>query len=521
MPSTTSIVLTTLNARYVHASLGLRYLMANMGDLRSMTILQEFSIAQKPTVVVEQLLRLEPSIIGLGVYIWNATETTQVVRLLKALRPDIRLVLGGPEVSHEIEQQEICQLADHVITGWGDLSFAKLCRALLHGPKPLMKVLAGEQPALDQIALPYAEYSESDLAQRIMYVEASRGCPFKCEFCLSSLDKTAWAFDLDSFLRELEKLAQRGARHFKFVDRTFNLKVESTARILQFFLDRLQTGMFLHFEMVPDALAERLKQLILKFPAGVLQFEVGIQSFDPVVQERISRRQDHARTLANLRWLVEESPVHVHADLIFGLPGETLQGFATGFDRLHALRVQEIQLGILKRLRGTPITRHTEGFAMVYDRAPPYALLQNREHDFAIVQRVQRFARYWDLLANSGRFRSSLSLLIGSGSAFWAFLDFSDWLWQRTGKTHEFSAEQLVDRMFEYLTAAKGVDPSQARQCLGADYLASGAKGKPTALNFADVPGQKLGAKTQGQSQQALAAKRARHAETPLSQELN
>ena len=242
---TRSIVLATLNAKYIHASLGLRYLLANMdvhggAGLKAQTQLCEFVIAQRPLQIVEELLTYEPRIIGLGVYIWNVVETTQVVALLKALRPDIKVVLGGPEVSFETDHQEICRLADHVITGWGDVSFPRLCRALLDGPQPLMKVITGEQPALDAIALPYNEYTPEDLAKRLLYVEASRGCPFKCEFCLSSLDKTAWAFDLDAFMAEMEALYQRGARNFKFVDRTFNLKVDFSVRILQFFLDRLK-----------------------------------------------------------------------------------------------------------------------------------------------------------------------------------------------------------------------------------------------------------------------------------------
>jgi radical SAM superfamily enzyme YgiQ (UPF0313 family) len=189
-----AIVLATLNAKYIHASLGLRYLLANMArhggaELRARSVLREFTIARKPQEVVDELLALNPAIIGFGVYIWNVTQTGEVLRLLKAQRPEVKVVLGGPEVSHEVDEQAIVQLADHVITGWGDVSFPKLCHALLHGPQPLMKVIAGEQPPLDDIALPYAEYSDADLAHRLLYVEASRGCPFKCEFCLSSLDK--------------------------------------------------------------------------------------------------------------------------------------------------------------------------------------------------------------------------------------------------------------------------------------------------------------------------------------------
>lgn len=496
LPASPRIVLATLNARYIHASLGLRCLLANMDrhgrpGLRQQTLLREYVIAQKPVNIVEDLLAMNPQVIGLGVYIWNAVPTLQVVRLLKSLRPDIKIILGGPEVSHEVESQDICRLADHVITGWGDVSFPRLCRALLDGPPPLMKVIPGEQPPLDELALPYAEYSDADLQQRLLYVEASRGCPFKCEFCLSALDKTAWAFELDRFMDELAQLYARGARHFKFVDRTFNLKIEHSTRILAFFLDRMrladgslpgQADVFVHFEVVPDNLPDRLKQLIAQFPAGSLQFEVGIQSFNPEVQQRISRRQDNDKTAENLRWLVTASRAHVHADLIFGLPGETLASFAEGFDRLHALGPHEIQLGILKRLRGAPIARHTERSAMVYDSEPPYSILQNNAVDFATVQRIQRLARYWDLVANSGRFAQGLQLLLAGPSAFAAFLAWSDWLWQTTGKTHEFAHEKLVDLLFAHLTEARGLDADTVCAALLADYRASGARGKPRCL---------------------------------------
>ena len=509
------IVLATLNAKYTHASLGLRYLLANMAryggaDLRRRAVLREFTIARVPQEIADELLALQPAVIGFGVYIWNTTQTCAVVRLIKAARPDIKLVLGGPEVSHELETQEIVQLADHVITGWGDVSFPKLCRALLHGPQPLMKVIAGEQPPLEEIVLPYIEYSDADLAHRLLYVEASRGCPFKCEFCLSSLDKTAWAFDLDNFLAELESLYQRGARNFKFVDRTFNLKIDNSVRILQFFLDRLSdgqfsagpsqgklapsggsavreatsvgAGLFVHFEVIPDHLPDRLKEMIARFPGGVLQFEVGIQSFNTLVQQRISRRQDNDQTEANLRWLVENSQAHLHTDLIFGLPGETLQSFAAGFDRLHGLHPHEIQLGMLKRLRGTPIARHTLEHGMVYDAAPPYTVRQTAVVDAATMQRFTRLARYWELVANSGRFAQTVALLLQGPSAFGAFLHFADWLWSRTGQTSGFTPERLVDALFDYLTTERQLAAEPVRQTLLADYVASGARASPKSL---------------------------------------
>ena len=519
MSPSPAIILCTLNARYIHASLGLRYLLANLArhggeDLRAAAVLREFTIKRPVAEIVAALLdelgeadEGVTQIVGFGVYIWNVEPTTEVVRLLKEARPDLKIVLGGPEVSHEWEEQEIVRLADHLITGWGDVSFPKLCRALRAGPPPLMKVIPGEQPPLDQIELPYTDYSATDLAHRLLYVEASRGCPFKCEFCLSALDKTAWAFDEGRFLSALDALYRRGARHFKFVDRTFNLKIDSSLRILQFFLERLTPDLFLHFEVIPDHLPQRLKAMILRFPPGVLQFEIGIQTFNPAVQQRISRRQDNAQTAANLDWLAQHSPAHLHADLIFGLPGESVESFAASFDRLYAHRPHEIQLGILKRLRGTPIVRHGEEFGMVYAARPPYSVVQTGAVDAASVEAFGRLARYWDLYANSGRFPQSLPLLLQAASPFAAFSAFADWLWQSTGRTSGFTPESLVDRLFAYLTQVLGHAAETVRPLLLADYLASGARANPACLQGLLKDREKPAARTAG----GLAQRQERH----------
>ena len=441
-----SIVLCTLNARYSHTSLGLRYLLANMGELQSQTQIQEFVIGVRSADVVEKLLALQPHLIGFGVYIWNVEELTHIVALLKRVAPEITIVLGGPEVSHETNDQRIIELADYVVTGWGDTTFPRLCSEILNGPKPLMKIHSGEQPTMDQIAFPYAYYSAEDIAQRTVYVEASRGCPFKCEFCLSALDKTAWPFPLDDLLRELDALHARGARVFKFVDRTFILNINNSLRVLQFFLDKLHAypddPVFAHFELVPDHLPDALKNSLRKFPPGALQFEIGIQSFNPEVQARISRKQNNEKAMANLRWLREDTHAHLHVDLIAGLPGEDIDSFARGFDQLVALQPHEIQFGILKRLRGTPIIRHSQAYRMVFDPAPPYQILATDCIDFNTMQRLVRFARYWDLVANSGRFSERLPDILGD-APFARFLALSDWLYANTDATHRISPERL------------------------------------------------------------------------------
>jgi len=476
----TDIVLSTLNARYSHAALGLRYLRANLGELRERSAIREFVIGQKTEDIAEDLLALNPRVLGFGVYIWNVEETTRLVALLKTLAPDLPIVLGGPEVSYESEGQRICQLADYTITGWGDMSFPKLVAQLLAGERPEQKIIPGEQPPLAAIALPYDEYIDEDVQRRHLYVEASRGCPFKCEFCLSALDKTAWPFPLDDFLASMEKLWQRGARRFKFVDRTFNLKVDTSLAILDFFRAKLEANPddppFLHFELVPDHLPERLKEGISRFPAGTLQFEIGIQTFDPQVQARISRRQKNDVAEQNLRWLRENSQAHLHVDLIAGLPGEDIATFAAGFDRLVALNPHEIQFGILKRLRGAPIARHTQSHDLRFSPDPPYAILANDVISFGQMQRLTRFARYWDMIANSGRYTRSLPLLLGV-RPFANFLAFSDWLHATTHQTHAIAHERLVHLVYDFL-CERGEDADRVGESLAADYHGGGGRSR-------------------------------------------
>ncbi|CAN5563282.1 radical SAM protein [soil metagenome] len=503
------IVLTTLNAKYAHAAFGLRYLMANLGELAPRAVMLEFDIAARTTDVIEAILSQSPKIVGIGVYIWNVQPAEQLVAELKRLRPELIVVLGGPEVSYEVEQQEICRLADYVVTGEADLAFANLCGQLLGGERPLQKIIAAELPEFEEklpiadlrlpivsanskhsalghrhsaIHLPYALYTNEDLAHRVIYVEASRGCPFKCEFCLSSLDVPVRNAPLVPFLDEMQKLLDRGCRQFKFVDRTFNLNLTISKSILKFFLDRYTPGLFLHFEMIPDRLPEALRELIAQFAPGALQFEVGVQSLNDDVQHRISRKQDNGKLAENLLWLREHTGVHVHADMIVGLPGEDLASFGRGFDRLVAMRPQEIQVGILKRLRGTPIVRHDAEWGMVYSPHAPYEVLQTSVMDFNTLQRLRRFSRYWDLIANSGNFVVALPLVWSEGSPFDSFLRLSDWLFEQTGRQHGISLTHLAELLFRFLVEETKLAPSDSAAAIWADYQRIGRSDRPAFL---------------------------------------
>jgi radical SAM superfamily enzyme YgiQ (UPF0313 family) len=477
------IVLATLNAKYIHAAFGLRYLFANLGESQKEAEILEFDINQRPLDIAEKILAAEPEILGLGIYIWNASESTELVKILKRVRPALTIILGGPEVSYEWDQQEIVHSADFVITGEADLKFADVCAGILRGEPPAQKIIAADLPDLARVTMPYRFYNDRDVANRVIYLEASRGCPFTCEFCLSSLDIPVRQFPIEPFLAEMDRLLERGVRHFKFVDRTFNLNLATSRAILQFFLARLRPGLFLHFEMIPDRLPVELREIIARFPAGALQFEVGIQTFNDEVSNRIKRRQNLARLADNFQFLRGNTGVHIHADLIAGLPGETLESFGAGFDRLVALRPQEIQVGILKRLRGTPIIRHDAEFHMRYGAEPPYEILQNSALDFLTLQRLRRFARFWDLINNSGNFVESVPLIWSNGqSPFQSFLSLSDWLYEQLHRTHEIALPNLMQLLMNWLHENRALSREQIAESLWQDWRRSGRNDLPEIL---------------------------------------
>ncbi|MCP4444629.1 MAG: DUF4080 domain-containing protein [Myxococcales bacterium] len=509
------ILLCSLNAKFAHSSLGLRYLYANLGEVRARAEILEFIWNERPCDLVESILRHEPKIVGLGVYIWNAVQTLEVVRILKSVRPEVVVVLGGPEVSHESELQEIVALADYTVKGEGEVALASLAKSILvDGQSPAVRIIEGGTPKLDDLVSPYAYYGDMDVEKRSIYVEASRGCPFRCEFCLSSLDLAVRQFPLQPFLADMKVLIDRGVRQFKFIDRTFNLSPRISSAILEFFLEHVELGLFIHFEMVPDRLPRALREAVAKFPEGSIQFEIGIQTFDEGTSERISRVQDLERLADNMEFLTTQTHVHIHADLIIGLPGEDMESFARGFDRLVGIGPHEVQVGILKRLRGTAIIRHSEAYEMVYSAVPPYEILQNNQLSFETLSRLKRFARSWDLVANRGNFQESCALLWNDCGPFKGFLRFSDWLFEQVGHFTGIALDRLVKLMLEYLTmvAPTPIEKLEAAQVLGRDYTRS--RGRVPSF-LADITGESTRFRPVGEQQKGATPKRqARHLPT-------
>lgn len=477
------IILTTINARYAHAAFGLRYLMANLGELQGRSTLLEFEINQRPIDIAETLLAKSPRIIGIGAYIWNISVVTQVIGIIKKVRQEITIILGGPEVSFVNGNEPIAKDADFIITGEADLAFVSLCRKLLIGDRPAKKIIVANPPDLTQLKSPYSLYTDNDIAHRVIYVEASRGCPFGCEFCLSSLPAPVRQIPLESLLPDLQILLDRGARQLKFVDRTFNLNIDTARTIMEFCLQNHKPGRFFHFEIIPDHLPDELKDVITRFPPGSLQLEIGVQSFNEDVCSRIGRQQDMQKTEDNILFLRQHANAHIHADLIIGLPGETLESFSAGFNRLLALKPHEIQVGILKRLPGAPIARHDHEWHMAYNPDPPYEILQNKLIDFSIMQTLRRFSRYWDLVGNSGNFRDSTSLIwVHTGDPFSSFMHWSEWLYNKTERTFGIALLKLTELLFAYLTAEIQLDKNHVASVLWQDYQRGGHSERPPFL---------------------------------------
>ncbi len=451
------IILTTLNSRYTHSSIGLRYLYANLKELQEEAEILEFSINDALQTVVEKLLFCMPDVIGIGVYIWNAKEVQELVHILKKISPQTLIVLGGPEVTHTPFRVNFDE-ADFIIQGEGDLAFYELCKNIFDKNPPIAKIIKMNTPELKTVELPYRYYTDDDIKNRYIYVEMSRGCPFHCEFCLSSMDERVRAFDLDAVLAEFELLWQRGARNFKFVDRTFNLNMKTANRILDFFLAK-EPPYFAHFEVIPDHFPASIKEKIAKFPHGALQLEIGIQTLNLEIAKNISREMNLEKIKENISFLENETEAHIHLDLIVGLPNESLESFGRNLDELVKLSSCEIQIGILKKLSGTFINRHDIEHSMVYSDIPPYDILQNSQLSFNDIQIMKRFARFWDLTYNSGNFKKSVKLIWQDESVYENFYAFGMWIYQQTDSTWQISLQRLGELLFIYLTQIKKLSP--------------------------------------------------------------
>ena len=456
------ILLVTINAKWIHPSLALRLLKANLGILEDRCEITEFTLRQSLEEKVNPVLAARPKILGISVSVWNHLAALELLGgLYKAWaaqgqagmkRPVI--VLGGPEISFLPADSEIFKCSDYCIRGEGEFAFRDLCEAVLLEKNTDIKDELNEVN-LSQIKSAYRLYTDEDLNKKLIYVESSRGCPFSCEFCqgagckrLGSQDRQAPGvreFPLEPFLYEMDDLVNRGAKTFKFLDRSFNINIDRACRIMEFFLEKIEKGasFVVHFEMVPSLFPPKLLNTIARFPPGSLRLEVGIQTLNPEVSANISRPVDPEQVLQNLKFLSSNSNAVIHADLIAGLPGEDLASFAAGFDKLAAALSAspyvEIQLGILKLLPGAPIARHSAAFGMKYNPLPPYDVIETAAIPAPDLDRIKNFARFWELIIN----RKLIN--IGNAPVFNWFMDLSDYLMNCFGRNWGIDKKDLLE----------------------------------------------------------------------------
>ncbi|QGP92172.1 hypothetical protein MGLY_15360 [Neomoorella glycerini] len=415
------VLLTTLNAKYIHVNLTLRYLRACCRDLPLDFILEEFTINDRPENIAGRVYRLQPDLVAFSCYIWNIDPTLAVIQILKTVRPDLPILCGGPEVSFDtaafLAQNPQVDLA---ITGEGEIPFRTLMEQLAgrqHAPaggreEPLPASIArpatgrlapgpvpdpaaipglawrrgGEvvvnPPApptrdLDAIPFPYQEDLDAagnDLRQRTVYYETSRGCPFTCGFCLSSTTRGIRYFSLERVKADLTRLLAAGVREIKFVDRTFNAHKKRALAIWEYIASLRPKARF-YFEIAGDRLDEEMLAFLDRVPPGLFQFEIGVQTIDPQVNSLCHRSQDWQRLAANVRRLREMGNIRLHLDLIAGLPGEGYAGVGKSFDAVATLKPHEIQLGFLKLLKGTALRARAREFGYRFVDRPPYEVL--------------------------------------------------------------------------------------------------------------------------------------------------
>lgn len=479
-------VLATLNAKYIHMSLALRYLKA-YSEKDFEIELAEYTIKDPAMNVVTDLFRRAPDVVGFSCYIWNIEETIDIVRMLKKIRPDIRIVLGGPEVSYDTQYwMERVPEADFIVIGEGEETLHHLLTELREGTGKFHFVFGiayrgrdGEialnpgrpKTALDELPSPH--YFEEDVPQlptRVVYFETSRGCPFSCQFCLSSIEVGVRYFDIERTKRDLLHLIRSGAKLIKFVDRTFNIKRDYALEIFRFLIDNHGGSCVFQFEITADIMRPEVIAFLSEHaPPGVFRFEIGVQSTNDATNEIIQRRQNFAKLSRTVTMIRESGKIDQHLDLIAGLPEEDYASFRKTFNDVFALEPEELQLGFLKMLRGTGVRARAAEHGYVYMDHAPYEILGNDVLPFADIVRIKQaedvLEKYW----NAHRADATVRYLVASvfPSAWDFFQGFGAYWevqgWERIG--HQL--EDLFTRLRAYLAAlvsgeaaVEGLDPS-------------------------------------------------------------
>ncbi len=350
-----NILLVGINARYTHSNLAIRYLRNYVSDLSYQITLEEFTINQPLLDILSKIFKLEPEIIALSVYIWNTEIIRKLLPEVHKLLPECKIILGGPEVSYNPQHWlEEFPFLNFIICGAGEAGFRYLIEKKLLVKEQIIKI---QNPAFNEIKFPYTDDDFPGLKDKYIYYEASRGCPFKCSYCLSSRsDQKLELREFNKVKEELEFLLNKKPRIIKFVDRTFNANREFSRNIWQYLIEINPDTKF-HFEIYPALLEEEDFILLEKCPVDLFQFEIGIQSTNPATLKAIHRPDNWHKTKEKIQKLISIGNIHIHVDLIAGLPYDEFKHIKHSFNDIYALQADHFQLGFLKILPGTEITK--------------------------------------------------------------------------------------------------------------------------------------------------------------------
>lgn len=482
------VVLATLNAKYIHTSLAIRCLKAHCESEFDVDI-AEYTIKDPVMNIVSDLYQREPDVIGFSCYIWNIEETIKVVNMLRKVRPEIRIVLGGPEVSYDTKEwMERLSDVDFIVMGEGEETLLHLLREIegegkyhfvfgvAYRNKQGEVVINPPRPKLDLNEIPSPHRFAEDipsLGKRVVYFETSRGCPFSCQFCLSSIEVGVRYFDIERTKADILYLIDNGAKLIKFVDRTFNIKRDYAMEMFQFLIEN-HRGCVFQFEITADIMRpEVLDYLAEHAPPGVFRFEIGVQSTNDPTNELVKRRQNFTKLTRTVMKVKDSGKIDQHLDLIAGLPLEDYDTFRKTFNDVFALRPEELQLGFLKMLRGTGLRLDAEKYGYVFMDHAPYEMLSNDALPFRDVVRLKRLEDVLEKYWNAHRMDRTMEYLmhIEFDSPFDFFQAFGDFWeangWQKIG--HQL--EDLFVRLHAFLTAHGLKKPHVALGLMKLDYF--------------------------------------------------
>lgn len=459
-----NVVLSTLNSKFIHSSLALRYLKA-YGEAHGQAYdIVEYTINMPVLHILSDITEHDIDILGFACYIWNIEMTLHVVDMVKAVRPDIKIVLGGPEVSFTADELlERCPNIDYIVQGEGEEAFHALVTALQLGNDGLDPVIPGvrgrrdgsilgsleavEVSDLSSIPFPYTEEDMEDLEHKIIYYESSRGCPFSCQYCLSGNKNTVRFFLQERTLEELQWFIDHGVKQVKFVDRTFNCAPHHHRPLMEFMRDS-DTDMNFHLEMEPELMTEWETNILCETPPGRIQIEVGVQSTHKKTLDAINRYNDWPYIQKSIRPIIQAGRTHVHMDLIVGLPHEDFNRFGQSFNDLFSLQPHALQIGFLKLLKGSGVRRMRE-YKYVADPLAPYEVLSTHVLPYDDVRFLKYFEDVFERFYNSERFRTTFGyigqqLIHGETDAFTYFCDMTRaWLKEGNHKVNLKDIDQI------------------------------------------------------------------------------